>query len=61
MVFYRTNKLVLNRLLVFISQVISFLAKSGVSLSIISYIDVNSLRYLSFDGALRVIVVEILL
>lgn len=60
MVFYRTNKLVLNRLLVFISQVISFLAKSGVSLSIISYIDVNSLRYLSFDGALRVIVVEIL-
>lgn len=60
MVFYRTNKLVLNRLLAFISQVISFLAKSGISLSIISYIDVNSLRYLSFDGALRVIVVEIL-
>ena len=55
MVFYLTTQPVLNRLLVFISQVISFLDKSGVSLSIISYIDVNSLRYLSFDGALQVV------
>lgn len=53
---YPTTKIIQKRLPVLFISIISFIEKLDVSLSVISYIDVNSLRYLPFNVALKVIV-----